>query len=122
MTTKIRSAFRQSVICSSGMLFFCCDVKISNLFSSAISTAIGALVREIEAICDPAFQTMARTAWPNVNQVSGQSAYAGELVNAAEQVVDALKPLVEQKKYLRNFLDKSCRFVFISQLTQVFGL
>lgn len=52
---------------------------------------------------------MARTSWATLNQVSGQSAYAGELVNAAEQVIEIIKPLVEQKKYLRNLLDKACR-------------
>lgn len=84
-----------------------------DLFISAISTAIGALVREVEATCDPAFQTMARTTWSNVSQVSGQSPYAGELVTATGQVVEALKPLVEQKKYLRNFLDKACNFILV---------
>lgn len=52
---------------------------------------------------------MARTAWPTLNQVSGQSAYVAELVTAVEGVLDAIKPLVEQKKYLRNLFDKASR-------------
>jgi hypothetical protein len=44
-----------------------------------------------------------------VNQVSGQSPYTDELIKAAEQVVVVIKPLVEQKKYLKNFFDKACR-------------
>ena len=46
-----------------------------------------------------------------MNQVSGQSAYTGELVNSVEQVIELVKPLVEQKKYLRNLFDKTCRSV-----------
>lgn len=55
---------------------------------------------------------MARTAWSTLNQVSGQSAYTGEFVKAAEQVIEAIKPLVEQKKYLRNLFDKAYRSYF----------
>jgi hypothetical protein len=56
--------------------------------------------------------TMSRSSWSNLNQVSGPSPYVGDLVKAAEQVVEIIKPLIEQKKYLRNFLDKVCRYVF----------
>ena len=52
---------------------------------------------------------MSRSIWSSVNQVSGQSPYSDDLVKAAEQVVELIKPLVEQKKYLRNFFDKACR-------------
>ena len=56
---------------------------------------------------------MARTSWTTgKNQVSGDSAYAGDLVKAMEQVAEIVKPLVEQKKYLRNFFDKACRYLF----------
>jgi vacuolar protein sorting-associated protein 53 len=59
--------------------------------------------------CDAPFTTLGRTSWSTVNQVSGPSPYTDEFVKAAEQVVDLIKPLVEQKKYLRNFYDKACR-------------
>lgn len=54
---------------------------------------------------------MQRTAWATLSLVSGQSAYVGELVLAMEQVVEVIKPRVEQKKYLRNFFDKASRSV-----------
>jgi vacuolar protein sorting-associated protein 53 len=54
---------------------------------------------------------MSRTSWSTVNQVSGQSPYTDELVKSAEQLVVVIKPLVEQKKYLKNFFDKACRSV-----------
>jgi vacuolar protein sorting-associated protein 53 len=73
--------------------------------------AIIVQLREIDFACDPAFGTMSRTLWPNLKQVSGQSPYAGELVLAVEQVIEVVKPLVEQKKYLRNLFDKTCRWV-----------
>jgi len=54
---------------------------------------------------------MARTAWPTLNQVSGQSAYVAELVTAVESIMETIKPLIEQKKYLRNLFDKASSLV-----------
>jgi hypothetical protein len=76
---------------------------------SVISAGIVVQLRELEIACEPAFAAMARSSWATLKQVSGQSAYTADLVNAVEQVVESVKPLVEQKKYLRNFLDKACR-------------
>lgn len=56
---------------------------------------------------------MSRTAWGSQNQVTGPSPYSGELVKAAEQLIESIKPLIEQKKYLRNLLDKASRCVFL---------
>ncbi|CCL98710.1 uncharacterized protein FIBRA_00714 [Fibroporia radiculosa] len=83
-----------------------------DLFVSAISTAIQVLLRELDATCDSAFSNMSRTAWTALKSVSGQSGYVEDLVNAIEQVVDTIKPLVEQKRYVRNFLDKASSAVF----------
>ncbi|KAJ7693303.1 Vps53-like protein [Mycena rosella] len=80
-------------------------------FVSVISAGIVVQLRELEIACEPAFAAMARSSWATLNQVSGESAYTADLVNAVEQVVESVKPLVEQKKYLRNFLDKACSFV-----------
>ncbi|KAF8800212.1 hypothetical protein BYT27DRAFT_7200395 [Phlegmacium glaucopus] len=84
-----------------------------DLFVSAISTAINAILREFESNCDPSFVAMSKTSWSTVNQVSGQSPYADELVKAAEQLVAVIKPLIEQKKYLRNFFDKACSVILV---------
>ncbi|KAG6827236.1 hypothetical protein H0H92_012692 [Tricholoma furcatifolium] len=81
-----------------------------DMFVSVVSAAIVIQLRELETACDAAFATMARTTWTASGQVSGQSAYAGDLVTAAEQVIETVKPLVEQKKYLRNLFDKACRY------------
>ncbi|KAJ7268661.1 Vps53-like protein [Mycena haematopus] len=80
-------------------------------FLSVISAAIVVQLRELEAACEPAFTAMSRSSWATLKQVSGQSAYTVDLVNAIEQVVESVKPLVEQKKYLRNFLDKACSLI-----------
>ncbi|GLB36971.1 putative vps53-like, N-terminal [Lyophyllum shimeji] len=82
-----------------------------DMFVSVISAAIVIQLRELESACDAAFATMARTTWTASSQVSGQSAYAGDLVSALEQVVETVKPLVEQKKYLRNLFDKACSLI-----------
>ena len=76
-----------------------------------MSGAINALLREVENAIDPYFAVMSRLNWSSLNQVSGQSSYVGDLVKTAEQIVEVIKPLVEQKKYLRNLLDKVCRYV-----------
>ncbi|KAJ6500190.1 Vps53-like protein [Mycena vitilis] len=80
-------------------------------FVSVISAGIVVQLRELEVACEPAFIAMARCPWATLKQVSGQSAYTVDLVNAIEQVVESVKPLVEQKKYLRNFLDKASSLV-----------
>ena len=46
-----------------------------------------------------------------MNHVTGHSPFMNDITQATEQVADLIKPLVEQKKYLRNFLDKASRFV-----------
>ncbi|KIK69081.1 hypothetical protein GYMLUDRAFT_214055 [Collybiopsis luxurians FD-317 M1] len=81
------------------------------LFVSAISAAIVVQLRELESACEPAFTTMSRSVWSSLNLVSGPSAYIAELVRTIEQFVEALKPTVEQKKYLRNFFDKACSLI-----------
>jgi hypothetical protein len=49
--------------------------------------------------------------WEKLDQVSGQSPYVDDLVQTVESFCETLKPLIEQKKYLRNFFDKACRLV-----------
>lgn len=85
------------------------SLLIFDVSTSAISAAIQVMVRELESACDGPFSTMTRTSWASLKSVSGQSAYIDDLVGAVEQVVDTVRPLVEQKKYLRNFLDKASR-------------
>ncbi|KAJ7282965.1 Vps53-like protein [Mycena rebaudengoi] len=80
-------------------------------FVSVISAGIVVQVRELELACEPAFAAMSRSSWSTQKQVSGPSAYTADLVGAVEQVVETVKPLVEQKKYSRNFLDKACSLI-----------
>ncbi|KAJ7495902.1 Vps53-like protein [Mycena galericulata] len=80
-------------------------------FVSVISAGIVVQLREFEVACEPAFAAMARSSWANLQQVSGPSPYTAELVTAVEQVVESVKPLIEQKRYLRNFLDKACSLI-----------
>ncbi|KAG1752867.1 Vps53-like protein [Suillus lakei] len=65
----------------------------------------------ISATCDGAFTTMSRMSWEKLNQVTGQSSYVDDLARAVESFCDIIKPLIEQKKYLRNFFDKACSLV-----------
>lgn len=51
--------------------------------------------------------SMMRVSWVTVENVSGASVYVGELTRSIDQVVDTIRPLIDQKKYLRNFYDKA---------------
>ena len=74
---------------------------------SAVSAAIMVLLRELENATDSAFTSMLRTAWGTLSLVSGQSAYVDDLTQGIEHVMKTVKPLIEQKRYLRNFFDKA---------------
>ncbi|KAI0266660.1 Vps53-like protein [Gloeopeniophorella convolvens] len=82
-----------------------------DLFIGVASTAIVSLLREFESACEPAFLSLTRTAWVNHELVTGQSPYVGDLVRAVETVTEAVVPLLESKKYLRNFFDKASSLV-----------
>ena len=77
------------------------------------------MLKELENACEPAFNTMSRISWSVLNLVSGQSPYINDLVQAVEQVVETIKPLIDQKKYLRNFFDKAARYVICMSLRSI---
>ena len=80
-------------------------------FSRVISSAIVVQLRELESALDPPFETMSRTSWASLSNVSGPSQYVLELVRNIDSFMAILNPLVEQKKYLRNFYDKAAVYV-----------
>ncbi|TDL24222.1 hypothetical protein BD410DRAFT_786323 [Rickenella mellea] len=84
-----------------------------DLFINVISNAIMVLLRELESACEGSFASMAKAARTNAEHVSGSSAYVGDLINSIDQVTDITRPLVEQKKYLRNFLDKAAGLIIV---------
>ena len=86
---------------------FDCISDISCLSYSVASSAIIAQLRELEAACDASFDMLVKTAWSSSTTVSGPSAFVKELTKGIESVASAVQPLIEQKKYLRNFLDKA---------------
>jgi len=54
---------------------------------------------------------IARTSWAQQSIVSGPSTNIQSLVQTAESVIDLVKDRIEQKKYLRNFLDKGANLI-----------
>ncbi|KAI6040208.1 Vps53-like protein [Pisolithus marmoratus] len=82
-----------------------------DLFMSVISGAINCQLHELETACEGAFTALSRVNWSMTNQVTGHSAYVGDLAEVTEQVVDQIKHLVEQKRFVRNFLDKACSLI-----------
>lgn len=86
-------------------------LSLRHCFSRVISSAIVVQLRELESALDPPFETMSRTIWASLSNVSGPSQYVLELVRNADSFTAILNPLVEQKKYLRNFYDKAAAYV-----------
>ncbi|KDQ27540.1 hypothetical protein PLEOSDRAFT_1104224 [Pleurotus ostreatus PC15] len=82
-----------------------------DIFLGVVSAAIVVQLKELEAVCDSSFGALVRTSWPSMNQVSGTSAYVGELINSVEQCLAIIKPRIEQKKYLRNLFDKTSSLI-----------
>lgn len=79
--------------------------------NSVASSAILLLLRELEVAIDPSLNTLTRTSWGT--DVTGQSPFVDELARALDMVSETVKPLVEGKKYLRNFFDKAVRWVSV---------
>lgn len=72
-----------------------------------ISSAILVLLKSLESAVDMHFDVMVKTQWSSIVNVSGPSPYVAKLSSSIGQISDAVTPLIEQKKYLRNFHDKA---------------
>lgn len=83
------------------------------VFVGCVSVAISVYVRELESACEPHFSALGRSTWTTWAQVTGPTASTEELLRVIEQVVDVIKPGIEQKKYLRNLFDKVYKSVFL---------
>ena len=55
---------------------------------------------------------MSRIPGSTLSLVSGNSPYIDDLIKAIDAVVDVVKPMIDQKKYLRNFFDKAAGLLF----------
>ncbi|KAF9793124.1 Vps53-like protein [Thelephora terrestris] len=82
-----------------------------DLFTNVISVAIVALLKELETAFDPPCLAIARTAWSQLNLVSGPSNNVIDLIQAVENVVQAVRDHIERPKYTRNFLDKAASLI-----------
>lgn len=81
---------------------------------SVVSVAIVTLLKELETALDPPCLAIARTAWSQLNLVSGPSKNVLDLIQSVGNVAQAVKDRIERTKYTRNFLDKSARFVSLA--------
>jgi len=79
--------------------------------ASVISVAISQLLRDLEQSTEPFFNTMSRTPWASIETVTGQMPYVLELTRVVDAFVDVIKSSIEQKKYLRNFYDRTSRYI-----------
>ena len=81
--------------------------EVNVILYSVIASAILVQLRELEAAVEPSFDIMMKTSWAAIENVSGPSQYVGDVVASIEAIANIINPLVEQKKYLRNFYDKA---------------
>ena len=88
--------------------------RLAHTRSSVISVAIVSFLKELEVALDPSCLGIARTAWSQLNLVSGPSNNVLDLIQAVENVVQAVRDRIERPKYTRNFLDKAARFVIFT--------
>ena len=72
-----------------------------------MSQCITAMLRELEATCEPAFAAILKTPWMYLENVSGRSAYIVDLVGSIKQIAEIVRARLESKKYIRNFADKA---------------
>lgn len=79
--------------------------------TSVISVAISQLLRDLEQSTEPFFNTMSRTPWASIETVTGQMPYVIELTRVVDAFVEVIKASIEQKKYLRNFYDRTSRYL-----------
>lgn len=77
-----------------------------DMFLGVTSTAILALLFEVELSLEPFFNQMLRSPWRDAEYVSSESAYAGDLVHSLQSTAGLVKEHIEHKKYLRSFFDK----------------
>ncbi|KAG9000397.1 Vacuolar protein sorting-associated protein 53 [Tulasnella sp. JGI-2019a] len=82
-----------------------------DLFVSVISSAIIAMLKEVENAVEPGLAMMLRTQWGALTTVSGESPYVANMVRAVDTVISSVRTRVEQKKYLRNFYDKAANLL-----------
>ncbi|KAB8698125.1 hypothetical protein FH972_026375 [Carpinus fangiana] len=75
-------------------------------FLGIAGAAVRALVRKVEADCEPAWREMRNTAWSRLENVGDQSSYVSELVRAIRQrSIEILTLLRHKQQYARSFCD-----------------
>ncbi|CEQ41324.1 SPOSA6832_03023 [Sporobolomyces salmonicolor] len=87
------------------------------IFTGTISAALLAILRELELTIEIPFSAMARSPWKELEFVSGESDYVGELTRALVTVVGVVREGIEQKKYVRSTCDKIVGLV-LAKFTQ----
>jgi hypothetical protein len=77
----------------------------SDAFMGVASAAVLAMVHKVEIDCDGAWREMRNTNWSQMESVSDQSSYVGELVKHVDGKVGEILPLVIKQHHVRAFCD-----------------
>jgi len=93
----------------------------ADAFMGVASATVLALVRRVEAACDPAWREMRNTNWSKMESVGDQSSYVAELLKHINEEATAILPLIGKQQYARAFCDKVVEQVantFLSNIIQ----
>jgi hypothetical protein len=81
-----------------------------------ISTALTAMLRELDFAIMPALTAMSRAPWQSQEFVSTESVYMNDLVTSINGVVGSIKGHVEHRKYIRSLADRVATLI-LAKLT-----
>ncbi|KAI5477878.1 GARP complex subunit Vps53 [Pseudohyphozyma bogoriensis] len=87
------------------------------IFINTISSALLAILHELELSMEGAFSQMMKSPWKDVEFVSSESLYVGDLTRMIQTVIGIVRDGLEQKKYVRSVCDKVVGLV-LAKFTQ----
>ncbi|KIH90229.1 hypothetical protein SPBR_00174 [Sporothrix brasiliensis 5110] len=93
----------------------------ADAFLGVASNAVQALVRKVEADCEPAWREMRNTNWSRMEGVSDHSSYASELIKIVNERAKAILGVVAKPQYARAFCDhlvESLATAFLANIVQ----
>ncbi|KAL1892490.1 Vacuolar protein sorting-associated protein 53 [Sporothrix stenoceras] len=91
----------------------------ADAFLGVASNAVQALVRKVEADCEPAWREMRNTNWSRMEGVSDHSSYVSELIKIVDERAKAILGVVAKPQYARAFCDHLVEYLATAFLTNV---
>ena len=93
----------------------------ADAFLGVASSCIQALVRKVEAECEPAWREMRNTNWSRMEGVSDHSSYVTELIKSVNEGAKGILAVTAKTHYARAFCDHLVEYLataYISNIVQ----